>query len=59
MLDKIPPILDAVFESTLSMISKDFQEYPEHRVSFFKLIREINEYCFPGIFYLLKKYIFL
>ena len=48
LLDTIPPILDAVFEPTLSMISKDMSEFPEHRVAFFRLIGSINEFCFPG-----------
>jgi hypothetical protein len=30
------------------MINKDFAEYPEHRVSFFKLLRAINLSCFEG-----------
>jgi len=49
LLDMIPPILDAVFEPTLSMISKDLSEFPEHRVAFFKLIGAINEFCFPAL----------
>ncbi|GAO52224.1 hypothetical protein G7K_6306-t1 [Saitoella complicata NRRL Y-17804] len=49
MMDKIPPILDAVFEPTLSMINRDFTEYPEHRVAFFNLIRDINLHCFPAL----------
>jgi len=49
LLDLIPPILSAVFEPTLSMISKDLSEFPEHRVAFFKLIGAINECCFPAL----------
>lgn len=45
----VSPILDAVFESTLSMITKDFSEYPEHRVGFFNLIKAINSFCFPAL----------
>ena len=30
------------------MINKDLSEYPDHRVGFFKLIRAINQFCFPG-----------
>lgn len=47
--EKVPVILDAVFECTLNMINKDFEEYPEHRLGFFKLLRAINQYCFPGM----------
>ncbi|ELU44937.1 exportin-1 [Rhizoctonia solani AG-1 IA] len=46
---QVPAILDAVFECTLEMISKDFAEYPEHRSGFFKLLRAIDMYCFPVI----------
>ena len=31
------------------MINKDFSEYPEHRVEFFKLLKAINLYCFPAL----------
>lgn len=49
MTDKIAPILDSVFECTLGMINKDFVEYPEHRVNFFKLISAINVNCFDAL----------
>lgn len=49
MEDKVPIIMDSVFEGTLDMISKDFHEYPEHRVEFFKLLQAINLYCFPAL----------
>ena len=48
MEDKVPYIMENVFECTLEMINKDFSEYPEHRVEFFKLLRSINLSCFPG-----------
>ncbi|KAG7810452.1 hypothetical protein KL921_002947 [Ogataea angusta] len=40
--DEIVLILANVFEVTLDMINKDFTEYPEHRVEFYKLLREID-----------------
>ncbi|KAI5115713.1 hypothetical protein M0805_009262 [Coniferiporia weirii] len=46
---QVPPVLDAVFEPTLSMINQDFSEFPEHRVGFFRLLRAINFYCFPAL----------
>ncbi|WEW55626.1 Karyopherin transporter [Emydomyces testavorans] len=49
MEDKVPIIMESVFECTLEMINKDFHEYPEHRVSFFKLLQAINLYCFPAL----------
>ncbi len=47
MEDKVPVIMENVFECTLQMINRDFSEYPEHRVAFFRLIRAINLHCFP------------
>ncbi|KAI9829650.1 MAG: Karyopherin transporter, partial [Thelocarpon superellum] len=49
MEDKVPIIMENVFECTLEMINKDFSEYPEHRVEFFTLLRAINLYCFPAL----------
>ncbi|KAL2919489.1 Karyopherin transporter [Polyrhizophydium stewartii] len=49
MTDKVPGILDAVFECTLNMINKNFEEYPEHRVAFFKLLQAINQSCFNAL----------
>jgi len=49
MEDKVPTIMENVFECTLEMINKDFSEYPEHRVEFFKLLKAINFYCFPAL----------
>lgn len=42
-------IMESVFECTLEMINKDFHEYPEHRVGFFKLLQAINYHCFPAL----------
>lgn len=49
LIPQIGPILDAVFSPTLDMINKDFAEFPEHRVGFFKLLRAINLTCFPAL----------
>ena len=49
MEDLIPTIMENVFECTLDMINKDFSEYPEHRVEFFKLLRTINLRCFNAL----------
>lgn len=48
IVDMIPAILDAVFESTLAMITKNFSEYPEHRIGLLALIKAINSHCFNG-----------
>ena len=49
MEDQVQNILEAVFECTLDMINKDFSEYPEHRVSFYRLLHSITENCFPAL----------
>lgn len=49
MDDKISPIMDSIFECTLEMINKDFHEYPEFRVEFFKLLQATNLFCFPAL----------
>ena len=36
---QIPKIFDAVFECTLDMINKDFEEHPEHRTNLFTLLQ--------------------
>jgi exportin-1 len=49
MEDQILNILDCVFECTLEMINKDFSDYPEHRIEFFKLLRVITAHCFDAL----------
>ena len=48
MTDGVPHILEALFECTLDMINKDLEEFPEHRINFFKMLQSINMYCFDG-----------
>ena len=43
---EVPKIFDAVFECTLEMINKDFEEFPEHRTNFFLMLQAVNLYCF-------------
>ncbi|XP_075993029.1 exportin-1 [Genypterus blacodes] len=45
---EIPKIFDAVFECTLNMINKDFEEFPEHRTHFFYLLQAANSQCFAA-----------
>ncbi|EMG48924.1 CRM1 Exportin-1 [Candida maltosa Xu316] len=47
--DGVVLILQSVFECTLDMIKNDFVEYPEHRVEFYKLLKEINSKSFQGL----------
>ncbi|KAK7031943.1 importin N-terminal domain-containing protein [Favolaschia claudopus] len=46
---QVPATLDAVFEPTLNMINQDFTEYPDHRFGLYKLLRAINQKCFPAL----------
>jgi exportin-1 len=48
MLDNISDIFACVFECTIEMIQTNFQDYPDHRVNFFNLLRAINNYCFEA-----------
>ena len=50
VLDDVARILEAVFEVTLDMITKNFEDFPEHRIQFFELLRSVNKQCFPALF---------
>lgn len=45
---EIPQIFDAVFECTLDMIKKNFEDYPQHRVAFYELLQQVNAHCFDA-----------
>lgn len=45
----IRPIFQSIFKSTLELISKDFTDYPEHRLAFFNLINICFKKCFGAI----------
>lgn len=45
---EVPKIFDALFECTLEMINKDFEEFPEHRTNFFLLLQAVNLHCFTA-----------
>mmetsp|Transcript_26423 Transcript_26423/g.43268 ORF Transcript_26423/g.43268 Transcript_26423/m.43268 type:complete len:1071 (-) Transcript_26423:573-3785(-) len=50
MTNDVPRIFEAVFDCTLQMITRNMEDYPEHRIAFFNLIRAINTTCFPAFF---------
>jgi exportin-1 len=50
VLDDVARIMDAVFEVTLDMITKNFEDFPEHRIRFFEFLRAVNLHCFPALF---------
>lgn len=33
----------------MQMITKNFEDYPEHRLKFFSLLRAIATFCFPAL----------
>lgn len=47
---EVPRIFEAVFECTLSMITRNMEDYPEHRLQFFSLLRAITNHCFRTLF---------
>ncbi|GMH19677.1 hypothetical protein Nepgr_021518 [Nepenthes gracilis] len=55
MIDDVPRIFEAVFQCTLEMITKNFEDYPEHRLKFFSLLRAIATHCFPALIRLLPQ----
>lgn len=50
VVDDVPRIMEAVFEVTLEMITKNFEDFPEHRIRFFEFLKMINQHCFPALF---------
>lgn len=47
MVEGVPLIFEAVFECTLDMITRNFEDYPDHRLKFFSLLHAITNNCFP------------
>jgi exportin-1 len=39
VVDEVPRIMEAVFECTLDMITKNFEDFPEHRIRFFEFLK--------------------
>jgi exportin-1 len=50
MMEEVPKIFEAVFECTLQMITVNFEDYPDHRLKFFSLLRAITNHCFRALF---------
>ncbi|PRP84096.1 exportin-1-like [Planoprotostelium fungivorum] len=50
MTPEIPRIFESVFGCTLEMITKNFEDHPDHRLHFFTLLRAINQHCFRAFF---------
>ena len=46
LVPEVPRILDNIFEVTLEMINKNFEDFPEHRLRFFHLLKAVNNHAF-------------
>jgi len=44
--DMVPRVFESLFQCTLEMITKNFEDFPDHRIMFFKLLRSANSHCF-------------
>jgi exportin-1 len=42
-------ILKSTFASTLQMIAVNFEDFPEHRIHFYSLLKQLNLYCFTSL----------
>eukprot|EP00045_Choanoeca_perplexa_P014253 m.166442 g.166442 ORF g.166442 m.166442 type:complete len:1076 (-) comp16623_c0_seq1:135-3362(-) len=49
MTPKVMEIFAATFESTLSMITAEFESHPEHRINFYNLLHAIVTHCFDAL----------
>ena len=39
VVDDVPRIMESIFECTLTMITENFEDYPEHRIRFYQFLR--------------------
>jgi len=49
ILSQVTRIFEAVFECTLQMITVNYEDYPDHRLKFFSLLRAVNGRCFQAL----------
>ena len=52
----VPTIMEALFQCTLEMLNKDLEEFPEHRLLFFRMLQSFTTHCFPGIIIIVYVY---
>jgi exportin-1 len=48
--DLVPSVFAAVFGPTLSMLTANFEDFPEHRLQFFGLLRSVAAAATPALF---------
>lgn len=46
----VPIIFRSCFNATLEMITTNFEDFPDHRIGLFQLLRAINASCFSALF---------
>ncbi|KAK4535897.1 hypothetical protein CDCA_CDCA06G1922 [Cyanidium caldarium] len=46
----IPTVFRSSFSATLEMIKSNFEDYPDHRIHLFQLLRAMNASCFSCLF---------
>ncbi|KAJ5073961.1 intein-containing exportin-1 precursor [Anaeramoeba ignava] len=52
IISYIPSIFESTFECTLEMISSNFEDFPDFRFNFYKLLESINKFSFDSLFML-------
>ena len=48
--EAVPQIMEALFVPTLGMITTNFEDFPEHRLNLYMLLKAVIEHCFPSLF---------
>lgn len=48
----VPRILESLFQPTIEMITNNFEDFPDHRINFFELLRAVNQKCFGAFFHI-------
>mmetsp|Transcript_14742 Transcript_14742/g.44368 ORF Transcript_14742/g.44368 Transcript_14742/m.44368 type:complete len:1072 (-) Transcript_14742:108-3323(-) len=46
---EMPKIIAAIFEGTLDLLTKNFEDHPDLRVRFYKFLRAVNKNCFGAL----------
>jgi exportin-1 len=46
----VPIIFRSCFNATLEMITTNFEDFPDHRIGLFQLLRSMNGSCFAALF---------
>ena len=51
--------MEALFDCTLDMLNKDLQEFPEHRLNFFRMLQAFTTHCFPCMLHHSSSYFYI